>query len=270
MTYQKKIKAHLKGYKNDNFKEIEDGKWKRNKKTYCHIFPEDKWKLNLLTPYEYELEKYIEEKKIKKHTDFHHLNSSQAMCLNFFYPLIKEKELDIILKIIGFDKDEKVNYNSVCFEKKSKVEKKNKTCFDFYLETESEKKLFFEIKYSEQDFGKGNENEERKKKFENDYKNNLNSIKDKFHNSKDFLENYQILRNLVCINDDSYVCFLYPSENKAIKNKSKDVPSNFLKAEFHKNFKNITWEELVSFTDKESENQNIKKQLKKFKEKYKV
>src|SRR5690606_32280675 len=115
------------------------------------------------------------------------------------------KELDIILKIIGFDKDEKVNYNSVCFEKKSKVEKKNKTCFDFYLETESEKKLFFEIKYSEQDFGKGNENEERKKKFENDYKNNLNSIKDKFHNSKDFLENYQILRNLVCINDDSYV-----------------------------------------------------------------
>src|SRR5690554_2262105 len=173
MTYQEKIKAHLKVYKNDNFKEIEDGKWKRNKKTYSHIFPEDKWKLNLLTPYEHELEKYIEEKKIKKHTDFHHLNSSQAMCLNFFYPLIKEKELDIILKIIGFDKDEKVNYNSVCFEKKSKVEKKNRTCFDFYLETTSEKKLFFEIKYCEQDFGKGKENEGRNKKFENDYKDNL-------------------------------------------------------------------------------------------------
>jgi|SRR5690606_789235 len=265
MTYKEKIKAHLKIYKQNNFKEIEDGEWKKNKKTYPHIFPQNKWKLNLLTTYGCELEKYREEKKIKNHTDFHHLNSSQAMCLNFFYPLIKEKELDIILKFIGFD-NESINYENVCFEKKSN----DKTCFDFFIETVSGKNIFFEIKYTEQKFGQAKNNESHRNKFNNIYNKKLKVIKEEFHTSDNFLKNYQVLRNLICIDKNSYVCFLYPRENNTIRKQSERVNSNFLKEEFLKNFKNITWEDLVSFTEKQAKNENIKKQLKEFKDKYRV
>lgn len=92
MTYQKEIKDWLSEYKTTHFKGLEDGKWKRNKKSYSHILP-DALKYDNLLPTYRDLFCKSNYNSIKLHSDFHHLNSSQAMCINLFYPLIKRKNL---------------------------------------------------------------------------------------------------------------------------------------------------------------------------------
>lgn len=82
------------------------------------------------------------------------------------------------------------------------------------------------------------------------------------------MKNYQILRNLICISENSYVVFLYPNRNIKIKNQAELASQTMLTDNVIDNFFNKTWEELLSFAEKNIENQNVKKQLKSFKEKY--
>jgi hypothetical protein len=275
MNFQKKIKEHLQDYKFKYFSSVENGTWRKREKCYPHILPKDKKKLNLLPKYRDSLSNYMgkNSKTLKPHTYFHHLNSSQAMCLNFFYPLIKEKELGLVLNAIGLI-NEKVEYSSACFEKKSIVEKVDKnyraTYFDFYMETVTGKNIYFEIKYTEQQFGKVKLDELHSNKFDKVYKNKLDSINKKYSNKKDFLENYQILRNLICVTENSYVVFVYPNDNKKIRTQAEFARKEFLKENLKNNLINLTWENLTLKTEKETQNNNIKTQLKDFKEKYMV
>ncbi|GAA4767961.1 MULTISPECIES: PGN_0703 family putative restriction endonuclease [Flavobacterium] len=271
MSYQKEIKAHFEKNKEKWFGEIENGKWRNSENFYHHILPKEEEVLNLLETYRDNLIEYLEKKKIKKHIYFHHLNSSQAMCLNFFYPLLAENELDVILMLIGLN--EEIDYDNTCFEKASDIEKNKNyrpTSFDFYIKTVSGKNVFFEIKYTEQEFGKAKPDDLHKQKFDNVYKDNLNAIKEKYHDQKVFLENYQILRNLICIAENSYVCFIYPSGNKKIKEQAENAKSKFVKSELKNHFKPLTWESVLDYTEKNVKNESIKKQLKDFKEKYKI
>jgi len=68
-------------------------------KLYDHILPladkKYKNKANIIEYYRDDFYK-SELSKIKYHKYFHHLNSSQAMCINFFYPLIKKEQLNIV------------------------------------------------------------------------------------------------------------------------------------------------------------------------------
>jgi len=275
MAYQDEIKKHFENNKAIFFGKIEDGKWRNSEKKYPHILPKDKENLNLLPTYRNSLEIYLQNNKrnLKKHIYFHHLNSSQAMCLNFFFPLLEEKELDVILKYLGFE-NEKINYEKTCFEKNSTVELINKnyrpTNFDFYIETMSGKEIFFEIKYTEQEFGKAKNDEIHKNKFNDVYKNNLKVINEKYHQPEIFFKNYQILRNLICISENSYVVFLYPSKNKKIKIQAETAQSSILHENVKNNLKNLMWEELIVFTYDNVKNSQIKKQLKDFKEKYNI
>lgn len=271
MSYQKIIKDSLGKYKKTHFGDVENGSWRNSENIYPHILPKDKRELNLLPKYRDYLSDYMKTNdKLKPHIYFHHLNSSQAMCLNFFYPLMKEKELEIILNAIGF-KNERVNYDSVCFEKKSIIEKTYRaTFFDFYMETTLGKKIYFEIKYTEQQFGKAKSDKLHSNKFDNVYKNNLGSISNRYSNKKDFLENYQIMRNLICISENSYVVFIYPNGNRKIKTQAEFAKNNFLKNNYDNNLINLTWENLILKTEKETQNNNINTQLKDFKEKYMV
>ena len=96
------------------------------------------------------------------------------MCINFFYPLFYEKILHVIPEFFEL-REEKINYDMVKFEKDSEIEKaygmKMRTNFDFYFETESGKRFFFEIKYTENSFGKaGNKPDRQSKNYNNIYK----------------------------------------------------------------------------------------------------
>ncbi len=274
MAYDKDIKENLADYKTKYFPLLENGIWRRNKVTYPHILPIGKECCNLLPIYREDTLKYLNDKKeVKLHPNFHHLNSSQAMCFNFFFPLLKERELEVVLKAIGIQ-NEKVDYNRPCFEKESEIEKSNKnyraTNFDFYIETMTGKKIYFEVKYTEQGFGKAKKDIAHFEKFDTVYRHNLNSIQNKYHDREFFLKNYQILRTLICISDNSYVVFLYPNENRIVKIQAESAKKDFLKKELINNLINQTWEDLISYTEVNVRNSNIKKQLKDFKEKYRV
>ncbi len=270
MSYQKEIRDHFEKNKEKLFPGIESGKWRNSEGNYPHILPKENKELNLLQSYRKKLEKYIvkNNKCLKLHVYFHHLNSSQAMCLNFFFPLMEEKALDIVLKFIGF-KNETINYTNTCFEKKSLVERNYRpTSFDFYIETNSGKKIFFEVKFTEQKFGVAKE-ADRIDKFNAVYKENLKVINEKYHKPDVFFKHYQIVRNLICIKDkDSYVVFLYPDKNQKIKNQAEFAKSNILITEFQDNLINLTWEDLLNYIQNNVKNQNLEDQFRDFREKY--
>ena len=254
-------------YKVKYFPGLSNGLW-RNKQ-YPHILPFKNKYDNLLKTYKSKLIEYLIDKNIKLHICFHHLNSSQAMCLNFFYPLVKEKELGLIIEFLGF-KNEIVNYDSVCFEKDGleKVYNSRPTSFDFYFETNSYKKFYFEIKYSESEFGKAKINPEKINKFKTVYQKYLAPLRAKYHNEKEFFDNYQILRNIIHIKEDSYVVFIYPNNNKKVKMQAENVKNDMLILKYHNHFFPITWENLYSIILESVRSKDINKQFSDFKEKY--
>lgn len=269
MSYQESIKQSLALYKANKYPTLTDGAWEKNKKAYPHILPKEDKKINLLPTYRKDLMAFIDDSNIKLHTDFHHLNSSQAMCLNFFYPLIKEKKLELVLDFLGFD-GEVVDYNTAYFEKDG-LElsyKETPTSFDFYLETESGKKFHFEIKYTENDFGKASKDKRHLEKFNNVYSKHLTSINSDFHSVDVFLDNYQVLRNLIHIEDNSYVIFLYPMGNKKIRIEAESARQYKLENKFKNNFFPVTWEDLYEFICNAPMKAELQEQFSEFKNKY--
>lgn len=273
MTFQQEIKKWLSYYKEASFSELEDGKWRKNGLSYSHILPEEYWFNNLLPEYRIELENYIRSRKIKRHPDFHHLNSSQAMCLNFFYPLIKEEKLQLIIQFLNLE-DESVDYDSVCFEKPSKIESElgyRPTSFDFYFKTNNSKEIHFEIKFTEQEFGKAIHDTEHLDKYESVYKHHCSAINADYSNCNYFLNYYQLLRNVIHVSYNSYVVFLFPENNIKIKHQAEFAKTNLVKPAFQQNVINCTWESLIEFIDSINlGSQRLVKQMDDFKAKYKI
>ena len=67
-----------------------DGNWRG--KFYPHILPKEKKDLNIIEGIRNDFWPYLNKTDIKLHQYFHHLNSSQALCFNLFFPLIKNEE----------------------------------------------------------------------------------------------------------------------------------------------------------------------------------
>jgi hypothetical protein len=272
MSYAEKIKEYLKTYKQQNFKNIVDGIFKGNGESYPHILPENEKTLNLLEKYRDDFLKYKDkDSEFKFHPCFHHLNSSQAMCINFFYPLIQENKLEFILKQLGLEQA-RVDYDSAKFEKKSDIEeKKNKgyraTTFDFYFETKSDKKLYFEIKYTEREFAKAKHDDDHKAKYEKVYKEAANGIIAE-NTEEYFLDNYQIMRNLIHLSKDSYVIFVVPEENKKVYKQAEDA-KDLVKKDHKDKVKVLTWERLCGAIDEQKFEGKLKEHFSEFKEKYK-
>jgi hypothetical protein len=266
MNFSNKTKCRLAIYKAKTFPNLGNGIWKKNKEHYPHILPEENKFENLLPNYRDGLIAYLEVHQIKLHSDFHHLNSSQAMCFNFFYPLYQERLLELITDFLGLT-NETVKYETVCFEKDGLEAQfgRKPTSFDFFFETISGKRLHFEIKYTEGGFGKANINVD---KFNNVYSKFLKPLNSSFHSSKPFFDNYQILRNLIHIRDNSMVVFIYPKNNDGVRNGVERVKNEFLQTYYHDNFFAATWEKLFDSVLNSATKTNIKIQLIDFKAKY--
>jgi hypothetical protein len=274
-SYSDKIKKHLSDYKSKstNFSKIKNGYFRVRGKDieYPHILASNR-ELNLICTYGKDFWK-SDFKDIKLHQYFNHLNSSQAMCINFFYPLIVEKKLDIILKTLGFDNGERVNYATVEFEKESKIDKKDKlrpTNFDFYFETESGKELYFEIKYTEYGFGKAKKDVEHKTKYEQIYKEAANGkIVSELNNELNFFNHYQMMRNLIHVDDNSYIIFVVPKENKRVYEQAKEA-KNFVEDKYKNNIIVLTWDCLYDVIEKQNLSGDLKTHFDEFKRKYKI
>lgn len=247
-NFVERVKEHMENYKESILCIEEKGVYSHQGREieYGHILPKsDKWK-NILPFKNYEVNNIISDDKLHKY--FHHLNSSQGMCLNFFYPLIKEKRLDIILKALRIKGD--ICYKAFEFEKESEIDNGygRSTNFDFYLSMIDGKRIYFEIKYTENEFGKAKNDQEHQKKYNEIYKPllmNNKAINNKYKEQDIFLENYQILRNLVHIDEKSTVVFIYPKGNKGIREGAKKAKNEIVVDEWNEHFIPITWEGIV-------------------------
>ena len=276
--FAEKVKTHLSEYKRHSLDIHVDGIWKSNGEPYGHILPASQEMQNFLPSIKESLSDFVQQNRIKLHTNFLHLNSSQAMCLNFFYPLIITKRLEMILPFLSDQFiDEKIDYYSTCFEKdgqervwlsesKGRITDDTPTSFDFYFQTLCGKKFFFEVKYTESTFGKEKDDDEHKEKFNMVYEKHLSHIKGKYRTLDSFLQHYQMMRNLTHIDDKSFVVFIYPSQNKEIVkeiNIARDVLENYTE-----HFFPIEWEKLVQYVASRFSEERFAHFIVEFKEKY--
>src|SRR4051794_28177256 len=107
--YASALREHLVRYKTDVLRQTESGKW-RNGREYDHILLPENRGLNILTGIREEFWKYFEDqeatarKPAKLHRDFAHLNSSQALAFNLFFPFLESsrRRREILLSALGF------------------------------------------------------------------------------------------------------------------------------------------------------------------------
>lgn len=266
MWFSDKIKVHLSNYKNMFHSGIPNGTWRKN--NYSHIFPANNYNLNFLSSYRNDIDKYVIQNNIPKHSCIHHLNSSQAMCLNYFFSMYYENKLESITNLLG-QNNLIVDYYSVEFEKKAPIPHKMNppTKFDFYFKTTSGKHFYFEIKYTESHFGKKYLTPNNLNIFQN-YIPYVNLLSSGFQKLKGFYDHYQIARNLINISNDVYVVFVYPDNNYGIKNAAQHAKNIMLKRKYRNNLILITWENLVQNISKISFTQKLINHFNDFEIKY--
>ena len=269
-VFQDKVKANMEEYNGQNNELVDKkgGAWK-GKGSFAHILRDSQndWMFNLLLPYREvgSLVQDIQKGVIKKHMYAHHLNSSQMMCMNFFYPLMIEDRLDIILKAIN----SKIKWGKpvALFEFNSPMEvgkaaelNKEKlfgepTNFDFFITTSNGYRVYFEIKYTEAEFGapeKKNNSYPQKyyDKFEV-YKSLIPScFKDEYKANADyFLDHYQLMRNLIHLqSSNDFVVYLVPGENPIIS-EAEEI-KNVLNS-LQDNCKVVKWEDIIIVVENE-------------------
>lgn len=268
-AFQKDVKTHMETYDGQNNELIDKkgGTW-QGKGSYGHILKDkNDWYYNLLWPYRDKgsLVHDIKSGLIKKHMYAHHLNSSQMMCMNFFYPLMIEDKLDIILKAIN----SKIKWGKpvALFEYNSPMEIGKAaelgkqelfgepTNFDFFITTSNGYRVYFEIKYTEAEFGapeKKNNSYPQKyyDKFEV-YKSLIPScFKDEYKANADyFLDHYQLMRNLIHLqSSNDFVVYLVPGENPIIS-EAEEI-KNVLNS-LQDNCKVVKWEDIITVVENE-------------------
>lgn len=200
MKFDKLIKNHLASYKLNTLKIIPDGVWWKNKKTYTHILPKGKYIENIINKgFQADLIKLINTKDF--HLGFHHLNSSQALALNLFGPLVCTKKLSILGELL------EIQISDTFISEFEYIENPNEnTNFDFFIKGNNFN-IYFEVKYTETEFGKAKDDEDHREKYNNIYKDNLEQIVN--ISQKQFFNEYQLWRNIL-YSEKGYIVFVVP------------------------------------------------------------
>lgn len=230
------------------------------------------------------------EKLIKKvHQYARHLNSSQVMCFNFFRNMMKEEIVDDkTLGCYGFPSSKLINFvkemvgveifeNAKCIFEYEDLDTKNsfkslttykglgeKSQFDFYI-SDSDINIYFEIKYTETEFGSWAPSKETSDASKQNHKNYLKdgylpkldknpyftkSCKDSIQKQLNFTDpkisfnkSYQLFRNaLKADGKNNYSVFIFPDANLALKQEFDIFKKYFEPGQDH--IKALSWESL--------------------------
>lgn len=241
--YVDRVKSHLTEYRRTQLGLEQKGTWRG--KPYGHILPRELRCLNLMETIRAELCQYIQESGIRLNQYFHHLNSSQAACVNLFWPLLNRANSDILVKSLGIGPGE-VTY----WEFEKVMDWKEKTNFDLYLELNSGAKTFIEFKYAEEEFGRAKDDGQHRQKLKDIYEPALRDfVSPDYLKKEKFFANYQLLRNLIYIDPErgDKVIFLVPRANEKIVGKlHKVIESAILDASLRSSVKIRYLEDVVS------------------------
>lgn len=183
----------------------------------------------------------------------HHLNSSQIVCYEFFRQMMDKNvitsRLSDFLHKKGNVPNEVILEN--CIGKFEYIpDYKEYTNFDYYIEGNGYK-LYFEIKYTEDGFGRANNDDSFKKRFETIYARMIENcicLKSKDISENDFRRYYQLFRNVLrCTNCKEYVFFVFPRENDKVKSEFDNFYRCYIKPEWMSNVRAIHWEDCQDY-----------------------
>lgn len=248
MKFRDQACAHLSEYRKNTLGIAEEGVFLHQGTMHRkgHILPKGSERQNLLSAYG---DSFFssEHGATKLHQYFHHLNSSQGLCINLFYPLLKEDALPLLIRSIGSDISLPVQSS---FESPSRIENcARRTSFDFHLWNEEGRDIFVEVKYTEDGFGGAKADAEHLDKFRATYAPLLANSPYLLIDCNDpafFLENYQILRNLVHITRQSEVVFLFPRANEKVAEQAAHARDAFLTESGRERMRIVYLEDLVA------------------------
>ncbi len=209
LPYADRLKAHLARYKRDTLEMQEDGLWSRNQRAYPHILPARHQQLNFLAPLRDQLLDYLQRQGIfHYHRDFHHLTSSQAMCLNLMFPVITSDAVrEAFSSVLGAGSP--LDPDTARFE--WVADPAEGTNFDFLIRTAAGGSIYFEFKLTESKFGTASADERHLAKLSQIYSPRLAGlVGPELLQPEDFFPRYQLLRNLsfVAKPDDLFVIVL--------------------------------------------------------------
>ncbi len=234
MKYQDRLNEHLANYKQTVLGISAAGTWlnpkTKQKIPYDHILPEGSRNKNIVAAFREQFwndfEHWAELEPhhvVKLHKFFAHLNSSQALCFNLFYPLIADHDwcLTFISKVLEMPGEVP---KKQWFEWIEDLEEE--TNYDFFIEMQSGKKVFFEVKLSEMGFGTAKTDERHLKKLAKIYEPKLSLLVDpKWLEPQMFCARYQLLRNMCHLGDKDHTLFLVvPRANESLQPALKELP----------------------------------------------
>jgi hypothetical protein len=216
--YIKSLQRQLGEYKRTRLGVKEAGIYRHKGKEvrHAHILPLDlKW-LNILEAYRSEVRAYVDaDRAIHLHKYFHHLNSSQALALNLFFPFFEGGAVasSTLLRALGVSGEMdrwRCEYLPVSSEG---------TNVDIAWKSPDGAWTYCEVKLTEQEFGQAKGEPRHFEKLKRDYGPQLRA-----HCSSQLLEpaaffaHYQILRNiwLAARTPNGRALFLLPSQNEAL------------------------------------------------------
>lgn len=251
MLYWKLVERHMVEYTTS---EITD-EVKRSKSVpfpHPYILKKRYQRLNVLPQYRKEIFRKVV-KGITLRSNSLYLYSSQVMGLNFFYPLVKNNLLPLLLEKVRGDEP----WGEVCewgFEKESDVELDLSRRFpdfgevathDFYVETKNGFKVSFVIRYTETSFaGVINYGGMYNPKFEA-YQSIMKPLITCGEKWPDIQVNYKMLQRLLFLQDPKrYVVFLVPRGNRRLAGQVQKE-RNWVSEEMRDHVVVMYWEDLV-------------------------
>lgn len=270
---------HLIQYKKMDLKINDSGKWMGRE--YEHILPKSIGKYNLLSPF---AEDFYWEKLRDTHK--HHLNSSQSLAFNYFFPFIENNmgvDENKLSSIFNAKIGSSINIKSIELEKYSHIEDviENKslvgnTTFDVFFYCEGGEKVSIEVKYSENGFGRAKNDEKHQQKFVDCYQKYINEkhldqyFSSEYLKMEKFLKHYQLMRNLIHLGEEDWtVVFLFPKNNEIVRREAELIPAIIKDEKLLSRVHIIFWEDLLETTiDMFLQKTNMKSYYNKLNEKY--
>lgn len=208
-------------YKSEIMRVAEPGIWRG--KHYAHILPTEHAQENILPAYRDAFWRYQQTspRPVPLHQYFHHLNSSQALAINLFFPIVMGDEYATkrLLKACRLPAGKVKGEFEVVFDHREK------TTFDFVLTYDDGRTVLFEVKYSENGFGTAPAamwEAKYRTKFEEHYRPHLQGhIDERWLDRKSIQKHYQILRNVTYVSKfarkaPTTVVFVAPYANEAL------------------------------------------------------
>jgi hypothetical protein len=216
--YHRRLITHFRAYKARHFPGLPDGVLHHDGVPfeYAHILPKERFELNILPSIRAGFWRWFELQNgnVKLRPFFHHLSSPQALCFNLFFPFLTGKGETAdprLLHAIGMDSGTgfRGQFETV-------LGKDEHESFDFRLEGDSGGDVFFELRFSETDFGGYEDDELYRPKLEPPFA--QDGVDPPWFDGKAFSENYRILRSVSCLGQHpaNRLFFIFPAANESL------------------------------------------------------